>query len=87
MIRCVEAAISLVGYNGSVRPMSLQQSSWSWWNAAHREQSVGKMSREQAELICDWRQSRFRNGLVIIDVGAAPAGYADFEAIWRRNGN
>jgi 2-polyprenyl-3-methyl-5-hydroxy-6-metoxy-1,4-benzoquinol methylase len=50
-------------------PISLQRTFWNRWNATNREESVGEVSRRQAEVMCGWLDSLGRRDLDIADVG------------------
>ena len=52
-----------------VAPIPLQQSFWNRWNAGHREEAVGEVSRRQAEVVCGWLDSLGRTDLDILEVG------------------
>jgi SAM-dependent methyltransferase len=49
--------------------LETQRTFWNSWNADHREDGVGEISRRQAEVIVGWLSEQERRNLDILEVG------------------
>ena len=50
-------------------PLKEQRAFWNDWNARAREETVGEVSRRQAEVVIAWLRALGRNDLNILDAG------------------
>ena len=51
------------------QPIESQRNYWNEWNASHREQRLGEVSRDQREAVLDWLSALDRTDFNILEVG------------------